>query len=167
VLDVAAGHGRHARFFAQRGAQVVAVDRSRDALDDLRGVDGVSVEVADLEDGDWPFAGVRFDAVVVVNYLHRALLPRLRAAMAPRGLLVNETVAQGNEGFGRPRNPDFLLEPGELLRLAALPPALTVVAFEQGRVQHDGGSAVVQRLAALDPGRAWPPPLDPPPGEAG
>lgn len=162
VLDVAAGHGRHARYFAQRGAQVLAVDRDADALADVARTPGVETRVADLEHGDWPFADTRFDAVIVVNYLHRPLLPLLRGALVPGGVLLYETFAQGNEAFGRPRNPDFLLAPGELLALAQSPPALLVIAFEQGLVQRAGQRAVVQRVAAVAPGRAWPVPLDPP-----
>jgi SAM-dependent methyltransferase len=161
VLDVAAGRGRHARFFAARGAEVVAVDRDADALAAVDGVPGVITHVADLEAGEWPFGDARFDAIVVVHYLHRALLPTLRGALAPGGVLLYETFATGNEAFGRPRNPDFLLAPGELLGFAAQAPALTVVAFEQGVVHRADAAAVVQRLAAVAPGHAWPPLLAP------
>ena len=157
VLDVAAGRGRHARFLAARGASVVALDRDADALGELHGIARITTEVADLESGAWPLADARFNAVVVVHYLHRPLLGRLRGALSPGGLLLYETFAQGNEAFGRPRNPDFLLAPGELLTWAAEPPALTVVAFEQGLVRHGADSVVVQRLAAVAPGHPWPP----------
>jgi SAM-dependent methyltransferase len=157
VLDVAAGRGRHARLFAGRGAHVTAVDRDADALSSLRKVPNVTVLAVDLEAEPWPFADTRFDAIVVVHYLHRALLPLLRRSLAPGGVLLYETFATGNAAFGRPRNPDFLLAPGELLHWAARAPALTVVAFEQGLV-HDGEHAsVVQRLAAVGDAQAWPP----------
>ncbi len=149
VLDVAAGRGRHARFFAARGAFVCAVDRADDALAALDGVAGVTTLVADLEAGPWPFEPARFDAIVVVNYLHRALFPALRAALAPGGVVLYETFMAGHEAFGRPSNPAFLLRRDELLDFAALTPPLEVIAFEQGRVtgatQRD---AVVQRMAA-------------------
>jgi SAM-dependent methyltransferase len=155
VLDLAAGHGRHALFFAARGARVVAVDRDGAVLSTLAG-SGVETRVADLELGDWPFAGERFDAIVVVHYLHRALFSHLLAALASDGVLLYETFATGNAAFGKPSNPDFLLDRGELLEIAR--EKLTIVAFEQGRV--DGvRPAVIQRLAALGRTRAWPPPL--------
>jgi len=158
VLDLACGYGRHARFFAARGAQVLAVDRDTAALVTLAGTPGVDIRQADLEGEPWPLDSQRFDAVVVSHYLHRPLFPDLRAALEPDGTLLYETFAQGNEAYGRPSNPDFLLRPGELLALAsAAPHALTVVAFEQGRVDLDGRPAVMQRVAAVGPMRAWPP----------
>jgi SAM-dependent methyltransferase len=159
VLDVAAGGGRHARLFASRGARVLAVDRDAGALAGLAGVEGVQTRVVDLEGTAWPLAGETFDAVVVTNYLHRPLFPHLRTALAVDGVLLYETFAMGNEAYGRPASPDFLLCRDELLSLAALAPAMTVVAFEQGLVQGPGRTAVVQRLAAVGPDRAWPPGL--------
>jgi SAM-dependent methyltransferase len=156
VLDLAAGQGRHARFLAARGATVVAVDRDAGAMASLAQVAGIETRALDLEAGAWPLAGERFDAVVVVNYLHRPLFPRLRAALAPDGVLLYETFAMGNEAYGRPANPDFLLCRDELLTVAALPPAMTIVAFEQGLVRGESRPAVVQRLAAVGAQRDWP-----------
>ena len=157
VLDLAAGGGRHARFLAARGAKVVAVDRDPDLLRSLATVAGIETRAVDLEHGVWPLAGETFDAIVVTNYRHRPLFPHLRAALAPDGVLLYETFAMGNEAYGRPTNPDFLLCRDELLSLASLPPAMTVIAFEQGLVQGEGRAAVVQRLAAVGPSRPWPP----------
>jgi SAM-dependent methyltransferase len=157
VLDLAAGNGRHARFFAARGATVLAVDRDADSLRLLAAVAGIETRMLDLETGTWPLAGRAFDAIVVTNYLHRPLFPHLRAALVPDGVLLYETFAMGNEAYGRPANPDFLLCRDELLSLASLAPAMTVVAFEQGLVEGDGRKAVVQRLAAVGPARQWPP----------
>ncbi len=105
----------------------------------------VEFRLADLERDSWPFDGQSFDAVVVIHYLHRPLLPHLAAALAPGGLLVYETFAVGNEQFGRPRNPDYLLRPRELLDAFA---ELRVLAFEDGFVASPA-PAMVQRLAAL------------------
>ena len=161
VLDVACGFGRHARFFAARGAQVLAVDRDAAALATLAGMTGIAILQADLEGEPWPLGGQRVDASGVSHYLHRPLFPQLRAALDPDGTLLYETFAQGNEAHGRPSNPDFLLRPGELLAWAtAAPEAFTVVAFEQGRVDLDGRPAVMQRLAAVGHSRAWPPVVD-------
>ncbi len=161
VLDVACGYGRHALYFAARGTQVIAVDRDAAALATLAGARGITTRLADLEGEAWPFGGERFDAIVVSHYLHRPLLPNLRAALADDGVLLYETFASGNEAYGRPVNPAFLLRPGELLAFAAAPPQpLTVVAFEQGLTDLSGRPAVMQRLAAVGAARAWPPPLD-------
>lgn len=159
VLDLACGHGRHASFFAARGCDVLGVDRDADALAALDGVPGVTTLCADLEGAAWPLAGTTFDAIVVVNYLHRPLFAPLLDALAPDGVLLYETFAAGNEAFGRPSNPAFLLREGELLDVAR--DRLAVVAFEQGRVRGVGRDAVVQRLAAVGAGRGAPAPLPP------
>jgi len=143
VLDVACGSGRHARWFASRGLAVVGIDR------EARDVPGIEVVQADLEDGNpWPLAGRRFGAVVVTNYLHRPLFGTLAAALAPSGVLIYETFMQGNERYGRPSNPDYLLRPGELFAAFG---RLRIVAFEQG-VQRGPRLAVVQRLFAQQDG---------------
>lgn len=154
VLDVAAGHGRHARLFASRGARVLAVDRDAAALGTLAGIAGVETMIADMEAGAWPLDNARFDAIVVANYLHRPLFAALLAALADDGVLLYETFAAGNERFGRPSNPAFLLRAGELLDVVR--GRLTVVAFEQGEVAG-GRPAVVQRLAAVGRKYPWPP----------
>ena len=157
VLDLAAGHGRHARLFAARGARVIAIDRDAAALSTLQGIAKIETRVLDLESGPWPLSDERFDAIVVTNYLHRPSLLSLLTALSDDGVLIYETFARGNETYGRPSNPDFLLQKGELLRLVEQ--QLTVVAFEQGVVAAPPSGAVVQRLAAVGPGRPWPPPL--------
>lgn len=159
VLDLACGHGRHSRFFAARRCEVVAIDRDAQALAMLAGLARVTTMAADLERGDWPLAGERFDAIVVANYLHRPLLPLLLDALAGDGTLLYETFASGNEAYGRPANPDFLLAQDELLSVAR--ERLTVIAFEQGLVSG-ARLAVVQRVAAVGRDRRWPPPLPAP-----
>ena len=147
VLDVACGAGRHTRYFASRGCTVEAVDRDAVALDGLRGVSAVHTTVADIESGPWPYASQTFDAVVVTNYLHRPLLPELLAALAPNGVLIYETFALGNERFGRPSNPAFLLQPGELLELVR--GRMHVVAYEDVLLDIPK-PAMVQRLCATN-----------------
>ena len=142
VLDLACGRGRHARWFAQRGHPVLAVDRDADALATLQDV-GPTLQ-ADLENGPWPLAGHAFAAVIVTNYLWRPLFPRILEAVAPGGVLLHETFAQGNETVGKPSRPDFLLAPGELLRAYA---GLRVVAFEDGFVADP--PRFIQRIAAV------------------
>lgn len=147
VLDLAAGAGRHARLFAGRGHPVVAVDRDIRGIGDLRDNPLVEPLELDLEDGvPFPLAGRTFGAVVVANYLYRPILPDLVEAVAEGGILIYETFAQGNERFGSPGNPDFLLLHGELLDVAR--PALRVVAYEDLEVDRPKPAAV-QRIAAV------------------
>jgi len=143
VLDVACGAGRHARWLGQLGCEVLAVDRDPTLFADPPR--GIEVLGADLEAGPWPFPGRRFDAVVVTNYLHRPLLPVLVDALEPGGIFLYETFARGQERFGKPSNPDFLLAPGELLE--AVRGRLRVVAFEDLALDFPR-PAVVQRLCA-------------------
>jgi SAM-dependent methyltransferase len=153
VLDLAAGGGRHARYFLSRGHPVVAIDRDTVPLADLEG--RAEVIQADLEAGAASTAawgGRTFAGVVVCNYLHRPLMPYLLAAVAPGGVLIYETFARGNERFGKPRNPDFLLEPGELLTLADA--QFHVISYEHGLIE---GPRVVQRMAAVNAPRDEPP----------
>jgi len=152
VLDVACGHGRHAYWLAAQGHPVTAVDRSGDAMASLAPLAGHGAEIvqADIEDGPWPFAGRGFDAVVVTNYLWRVRLPDVVAAVAPGGVLLYETFAQGNETVGKPSRPDFLLQPGELLRASA---GLRVVAYEDGFLGQPE-PRFVQRIAAVRPNAA-------------
>jgi SAM-dependent methyltransferase len=140
VLDIACGAGRHARYFLERGLNVVALDRVPQEIP------GVRFIRADLEDGSpWPLAGERYQGIVVTNYLHRPLLATLRDSLAEGGVLIYETFMLGNERYGRPSNPAFLLRPGELLEAFR---GLRVEGFEEGPV-IEPKPAVIQRLCAV------------------
>ena len=155
VLDLACGSGRHTRYLLERGHRVVALDRDLSRLT-ARGVALETIE-ADLEDGGpWPLSGRRSAGIVVTNYLHRPLFLALIAGVAAGGALIYGTFAAGNERFGRPSNPDFLLRPGELLD--AVSGALRVVAYEDGIVQSPRPAAV-QRICAVRQAGDTPPPL--------
>jgi len=149
VLDVAAGGGRHTRFFLDRGHAVTALDRDATAL---RAIAGAAVVEADIEAGPWPLAGRTFGVVVVTNYLWRPRYADILGAVAPGGLLVWETFMAGQQHIGRPRNPDFLLQTGELAQVAG-DAGLTVLCFEQGLLQDDpaGAAAWRQRVCARRP----------------
>lgn len=144
VLDVACGHGRHMRWFAQRGHPVTGVDRSPEAIAAVQGL-GEAL-VADIENGPWPFPGRAFAGVVVTNYLWRPVLPAILQSVATGGVLIYETFTAGNETVGKPSRPDFLLQPGELLRACA---GLRVIAYEDGFL--DEPARFVQRIAAVRP----------------
>lgn len=146
ILDVAAGHGRHTRAFHGLGHRVTAADVDVSGLADLAGVPDVTIHAGDLETGAWPFPAGAFDGIIVANYLHRPHFQHLIAGLAPDGVLIFETFGQGNERLGRPRNPGFLLAPGELLE--AFGRALTIVAYEHGE-ECDPRPAVRQRLCAV------------------
>lgn len=151
VLDLACGGGRHARLLAAAGHQVLAVDRDQAALQACAGP-RIATRQLDLEDAQfrWPFEPGRFAGIVVANYLHRPLFPALFNSLAPGGILIYETFAQGNGRFGKPSNPAFLLRPGELLDLVRAYPAdadgrLRIIAFENGYADQPR-PAMLQRI---------------------
>lgn len=154
VLDLACGAGRHTRWFTQHGCRVTAVDRDAAAVAGLEAL--ARVVLADVENGPWPLSGERFDAVVITNYLWRPLWPVVLDSLSPGGVLLVETFALGHERLGRPRNPDFLLRPGELLQVTQ---GLHVVAFEDGLLGSStaapgsppGATQRVQRVVACRP----------------
>lgn len=149
VLDLACGAGRHSRLFLERGHPVLAVDRDLSRLGELAGHPQMETLACDLENGPRPaFFQRRFAGIVVTNYLHRPLFGALAEALAPGGVLIYETFAKGNERFGKPSNPDFLLEEGELL--AVFFGRLRIVAFEDIIVETPRPAAV-QRLCAQAP----------------
>lgn len=151
VLDLACGRGRHARLAATLLHPVLAVDRDSAALLEAAG-EGIVTHCIDLEGegATWPFDAARFAAVIVTNYLHRPLFAHLTAALQPGGMLIYETFALGNEAYGKPSNPAFLLAPGELLDMARKY-GLHVLAYEDG-VTLAGRTARIQRLCAVAPG---------------
>lgn len=146
VLDLACGSGRHTRLFLERGHPVTAVDREVGGLADLGEAPNLEIVAADLENAPWPLPGRRFGAVVVTNYLWRPLFPLILDAVAAEGVLLYETFARGNEVYGRPVNPDFLLAPGELIE--AVRGHLQIVAYEHGRFD-DPRPMVRQRICAV------------------
>lgn len=133
VLDLACGSGRHARFLAGLGYPVLAVDRDARALAGVSTIKGITTRQLDLEGEEWPLAGQVFDGIVVTNYLWRPRLPDVLALLAPGGALIYETFMVGNAAYGKPSNPDFLLQAGELRQLAAAA-GLREVEYAEGYV---------------------------------
>jgi SAM-dependent methyltransferase len=147
VLDLACGSGRHARYLAGLGHPVVAVDRDAGAIAGLQGWPGIVVESHDLEAETWPLAGRLFAGIVVTNYLWRPRLPDVLALLAPGGVLIYETFMLGNEAYGKPSSPAFLLEPGELRRIVAAA-GLREIEFVEGYVETPK-PAMRQAICAL------------------
>ena len=139
VLDLACGGGRHARLFLEKKLKVVAVDR------EAQDIPGARFIKADIESGPWPLDGETFEGVIVTNYLHRPLFPKLKESLKKGGVLIYETFMTGNERFGRPSNPAFLLQPGELRAVFG---DLQLLGFEEGPVTAPK-PAVIQRLCAM------------------
>jgi SAM-dependent methyltransferase len=146
VLDLACGNGRHAIWLANQGYQVDAIDRDAQAVSGMVGMDNINVVIADLEADDWPHSELKYDGIIVSRYLYRPLLHTLAAILKPGGVLIYETFMVGNERYGKPSNPDFLLQPNELLEIYS--PLLNIISFEQGE-QKTPRPAVMQRICAI------------------
>jgi len=147
ALDLACGRGRHALWLARQGFATTAIDRDPSAVAAL-GTRARQEELSltalamDLEGGAADLGTGVYDVLVVVHYLHRPLFPALRAALTPGGVLVYETFTVAQAARGRPTNPAFLLEPGELPRLVA---PLEVLAAREGDFEERMVSSVVAR----------------------
>ena len=152
VLDVACGAGRHTLHFLKQKCHVAGIDIAQSAIDSvanqLDGEERVGCRLicADIENGPWPLPGEQFDAIVVTNYLWRALLPTLAQSIAEGGVLIYETFATGNETVGKPSRPDFLLKPGELLNFCT-EHKLRVIAYEDGFSEQP--KRFMQRVVAV------------------
>jgi SAM-dependent methyltransferase len=156
VLDLASGAGRHTRLLLNAGYEVWSLDKDASLLAPLASL-GARCFQFDLESGgdadgshiDFPFELETFSAIVVTNYLYRPILSRLMALLKENGVLIYETFAIGNEAFGRPKNPDFLLRPGELLQHFLSNPvpdrAGHCIAYEHGMIESPK-PALVQRI---------------------
>ena len=152
VLDLACGGGRHLRLALALGHRVMGVDRDLSGIGDLAGKRNVEQMMADLEyPVPWPLQGRKFAGVIVTNYLWRPILPNVVDCVSRDGLLIYETFASGNERFGKPSNPNFLLEPGELVE--AVRGKLTVIAYEHATLREP--DRVVARIAAVGPRHPW------------
>ena len=147
ALDIACGSGRHAIWLAESGLTTTAVDRDAVAMELLsqeaarRGL-ALLAKVVDLESGQPFLEANSFDVIVGVHYLHRALFPALVAALRPGGVLVYETFTRAQAARGKPTNPAFLLEPGELMTLVR---PLEILAYREGDFDGRMVASVVAR----------------------
>lgn len=120
VLDLACGDGHNGLFLAQKGLAVVLMDRSEDALQQAETAAQekkviVDIRRVDLEkEGVNPLGREAYRGIIVFRYLHRPLIPCIKKALTGGGILIYETYTLEQRRFGKPRNPDFLLKPGEL-----------------------------------------------------
>lgn len=154
VLDLACGGGRHSRYLAKLGYSVYAVDQNsafletiKNGLNDLEAT-RIQTHQADLEGEAWPLENMKFSGLIVTNYLYRPRFKDLLNLLAPNGVIIYETFALGNEAFGKPSNPDFLLKPHELLDWIRADEAYEIVDFEQGIVERLK-PASIQRICAV------------------
>jgi SAM-dependent methyltransferase len=152
LLDAACGYGRHAKFFAARGVRVTAVDRDETAIDSLRGIDNILAELRDIEGADtsaetspdaWPYDRESYDAIVVCNYLWRPTFERMLDSMKPNGVLLYETFMMGNERYGKPSRPEYLLAAGELQSRVAQ--RFEIVETYEGAISNERNEIIAMK----------------------
>lgn len=146
VLDLACGNGRHAMWFAKHDFYVDAMDCDAQVVSNMEGINNINVMIVDVEASNWPQSDQRYDGLVVSRYLYRPLLQTLATMLNPGGVLIYETYMVGNERYGKPSNPDFLLRQNELFE--AYSPLLNIVSFEQGEEEMPR-PVVMQRICAI------------------
>jgi 2-polyprenyl-3-methyl-5-hydroxy-6-metoxy-1,4-benzoquinol methylase len=147
ALDIACGRGRHALWLAHQGLRVTALDRHEEAIAALAAAAReralpIAAHVVDLERPGADLGRDAYDVIVGVHYLHRPLFPALVAALRPGGMLIYETFTRAQARRGKPTNPAFLLEPGELRTLTA---GLTVIDEREGEFGKRDVAAIVCR----------------------
>lgn len=134
-LDLACGNGRNGAYLLDQGYSVCFADRQQSCLDSLDHLLDALKEPANKEKatrwlvdfekpGSYPLRdlpllgnsspGKSFDVIIVFNYLHRALMDDIKAAITKGGYVVYETFTVEQPRFGRPTNPNFLLQEKEL-----------------------------------------------------
>ncbi len=145
ILDLACGQGRHAMWLSSLKMDVLALDKDKLALEEIQKM-GINTLCADLENAPWPLKGERFDAVLVTNYLWRALWPELLESVKEGGFVIYETFCEGHQAYGRPTRADFLLQSGELLRVFK---DFKVLGFEEGLLSEP--TRYAQRIIAQKP----------------
>ena len=145
VLDLACGFGRHAMWLSTLKMDVLALDKDPLALEKIQSL-GITTLCADLENAPWPLADQRFEALIVTNYLWRALWPNLLDCVKEGGFVIYETFCDGHQAYGKPSRADFLLKSGELLEVFK---SFKVLGYEEGLLLQP--SRYVQRIAAQKP----------------
>ena len=153
VIDIAAGHGRHAVPLARLGHHVIAIDfvelAVRRAVARDSRIHGVVASIWQL-----PLRKESADALLCTNFLERAFFPELIALLKPGGLLIYETYTLEHRTLveaGRaraPRSPNYLLAPGELPRLVA---PLEILDAREGYVNDDAGERYSASVFARRP----------------
>jgi len=156
VLDLACGSGRHSKLALELGYQVLAIDLNTSPIIELKHSlpihlqNHLHVLELDLEQADFPLLPDAYpiDGIMVTNYLYRPHIQKLLDLILPSGVIIYETFALGNERFGKPSNPAFLLQKDELWQYMQARSDYSVVSFEQGYLERPK-PAMIQRICAV------------------
>lgn len=132
VIDVAMGTGRDLAFLGTFEFPLVGLERSREAIKLARQSmekKGFEINAVLGDAGHLPFGPSSAGAVLVFYFLIREIMEELVRVLAPGGLLVYETFLKRQNEIDRPRNPQYLLDDGELLSYFS---SLELLFYEEG-----------------------------------
>jgi SAM-dependent methyltransferase len=150
ALDVGCGFGGNALYLASLDYRVDAVDVSGVALAQAAAEAkrrGVPVQLVQADLSRWWVRPANYDLITVFYYLNRELMPKVAAGLRRGGLLFQ---ANHNRGFLEVRpgfNPDYLLEPGDLRRMA-LDAGLEVLYYGDSPSGAEHSSQLIARRAS-------------------
>ena len=118
ILDFASGNGRNSIHLAGKNRIITAIDKDNNKLAQYGCFKYINTICFDLEtDQKWPLKTRYYDIIIVVNYLYRPKIKKLMSLLKNGGYLFYETYSVGNENYGSPKNPNFLLKDRELINL--------------------------------------------------
>lgn len=153
VLDIACGRGRNALYLAERGFAVTGIDISDQGLKML-GQEALNRNLAvellrwDLESKILLPRGP-FDVITEFFYFQRSLFPSIRDTLRPGGMAVVRTFSKAGDFPGGPANPDFVLDPGELLDIFS---GWEILLHEEGLEQSQKTGGGLAGIVTRKPG---------------
>ena len=147
LLDLACGSGRHSIYASSLGYKVTSVDINKNKLSTLTLKKFISPIQLNIEEpNSWPFIDKSFNVVIVTNYLHRPIFKHIISSIKLNGILLYETFSKENSQFGRPNNPDYLLNSLELFLLAKKY-RMEILNYEENMIEFPNKKAI-QRIYA-------------------
>ena len=145
ILDFASGNGRHAINLVKSYSRITAIDKDVNKLNLYKNTENINTICFDLEtDEEWPLGKESFDVIIVTNYLYRPRIKELTSLLKKDGFLFYETFAVGNEKYGKPTNPAYLLKKRELINI--FKNKFEIIYYFQGKVVSDKIS-IIQRCS--------------------
>ena len=128
ALDLACGKGRHSLYLSSLGFSVISVDYNEENLNCFKGKNITKLN-KDIENKkNWPLKKIKFDLIIVTNFLNRSIFPLITKSIKKGGYLIYETFGEGHQKFGKPKNPDFILNSKELLTLCS---SMELIVYEE------------------------------------
>ena len=147
ALDLACGKGRHSVFLSSYGYQVLAVDINQESLNCFSNK-LITKKIKDIENlKNWPLEKIKFDIIVVTNFLNRTIFPSIIESIKKGGYLIYETFSEGQQNIGKPSNPKYILQQRELINLCV---ELNLIAYEEIYTENSINNSFKQRIFSVN-----------------